>query len=451
MSRYYDANRLALYLSGVAWAIDPSALEPIKALMLRAAAGERIDAPELGRGLATLHPGDALAADSTVSVPRGTALVRIHGPVIARADDFMRRYAGAIDPYQLADTLRDLSRSDDLERIVLSFDSPGGTVKGTEVAAAAIAEAATRLEVVAVIDDQATSAAAWLAAQATRVAITESGLTGSIGVFLTHFDLSAFYGDMGVKADVIRSGALKAPQSVEALTTEQRASLQAFVDRAYDAFIAATATGRSLDLEVARARWGDGRIIMGRDAITAGLADTIDTLEGVLGVTRTPSRTTARRAAAATSGGTTVDRNELLALLALPADATDDQIATMIATHRRAATALAATGLKVDSTPAAAAALAAQAADGLAYREGLTVRLKALTVSTTEGTTEQQEQAAERAVRVWGNAEIGDLRAEVERLETLKAAAHPAGRASTDPDPDAGKAEPARRNPRIGA
>lgn len=129
---------------------------------------------------------------------------------------------------------------------------------------------------------------------------------------------------------------------------------------------------------------------------------------------------------------------EILAMLGLTEDATPEQIkaalqkreATARATER--ATILAALGMtEEEGKPADLPALAAQAADGAAYRTALVDQLKARTI-TLRGNDDAGREAADRAAKVWGKAEIADLKAEVDRLQGEIDSTLPNGRVSKD-------------------
>ena len=136
--------------------------------------------------------------------------------------------------------------------------------------------------------------------------------------------------------------------------------------------------------------------------------------------------------------------NELLAHLGLPEDATPEQVQAALAEREEQAATRAnaktAKALGIDAiTPAALAQVASEAAGGRQYRADLLGRLHKATVRT-EGNTPEGVEAADRAKRIFANAEMADLTAEVERLEAKAANVVPTSQVSkttTDSDDEA--------------
>jgi signal peptide peptidase SppA len=115
--------------------------------------------------------------------------------------------------------------------IVISVDSPGGSVYGVPELVAEIYRARGQKPVVAVADSMAASAAYWIACQAEQVYVTPGGEVGSIGVLTAHADMSQALANEGVSVSVISAGRYKAEASPYApLTDEARAAIQARVD-----------------------------------------------------------------------------------------------------------------------------------------------------------------------------------------------------------------------------
>lgn len=161
--------------------------------------------------------------------------------------------------------------------IVLSIDSPGGTVAGIEEMCLAVARA--KKPVCAHIAYMACSAAYWLASQASAIVAAETALVGNIGVYTVLEDSSAQAAMDGVKVHVVKAGRYKAIGVDGApVTEEQLGAVQDEINGVYKSFVSAVARGRKM-AEKAVETVADGRAHGGRDAVQLRLADKVGTLE----------------------------------------------------------------------------------------------------------------------------------------------------------------------------
>lgn len=383
-----------------------------------------------------LTPAKA-SAPATVREGR-VAVVRMHGPIWAGAPAWLGEFMGLTDPYVLAATLRALAADKDISGIVLDVNSPGGVIDGVDEAFEAVKAAAAVKPVIASVRDLMGSAAYWIASAASTIVAGKTSMVGSIGTFVRWTDYSRMAEEDGLQVYVYRSGDLKAPgQPGEAHNEHVDTTYTSIVEDSNAVFLAAVAQGRGVSVAQVRERWASGRVWVGEHAVAAGVADRLGNLADAVrlaGAAKTPS------SRAASSGGKEGHvPPEILKRLGLSADATPEQMAAALdaletqASAAARAEALEALGLDEGGD---LKALAAQAADGAAYRQSLVEQLQAHTV-TLQGNDESGQQAAERAAKVWGQADISDLKAEVERLQGQIEAAVPAGRVSTDGKPEA--------------
>jgi protease-4 len=202
--------------------------------------------------------------------------VRFHagvGPHLARL-----KVDGIItnDPERLA--LIESARKDPLVKgLVLSIDSPGGSVAGGEALHDAIVRFSAQKPVVAVMGGIAASAGYMIAVPAARIFAGNSTLTGSIGVLMQSPDVSGLLGKIGVNVDELVSGPLKGqPSVIKPLSPEGRAMLQGVVMDLYGQFVDMVASGRHMDAARVRSL-ADGRPYTGHQAIGLGLIDQIGT------------------------------------------------------------------------------------------------------------------------------------------------------------------------------
>jgi signal peptide peptidase SppA len=245
-----------------------------------------------------LHPGKAETILTTVVVPwlRGEPLARAPGSgrpargqlgsiaVLPISGTLVRRTGGmdAMSGLQSYDDIRGMLRTAMADRevagIVLDVDSPGGEIAGLADLADEIRAATARKPIFAVADDHAFSAAYWLASAASRVFVTQTGGVGSIGVIAMHLDRSGFDQKAGFAYTPVFAGAQKNDFSPHGPLSERaKAALKADVDRIHGMFVNAVARNRQLP--AAKVRGTEAALYLGADALKAGLADEIGTLD----------------------------------------------------------------------------------------------------------------------------------------------------------------------------
>ena len=263
-------------LSGQAWAITPQMLDHLQQLVASGKAMQTFDenvTPEASVQKMPLVKGNG----------RSVGLVTFHGVVMNRCPDW-GVYYGYMSPQTFAREIRTLADDPSTASIVISVDSPGGTVAGTVEAAEAVAYARSRKKVTAVVNDTCCSAAFWVASQASEIVVSPTSLTGSIGCIISHLDYSKALSEWGIVATYIRSAVKKAlGQPYEPLSDTARAEFQKMVDDVHSQFIAAVAKGRRKARAVVADQWATGEVWTGADAITAGLADRLGTLNTIIG------------------------------------------------------------------------------------------------------------------------------------------------------------------------
>jgi protease-4 len=168
-----------------------------------------------------------------------------------------------------------LAVNDQVKALIVSIDSPGGSVAGGETLHDAIARVAAKKPVVVTMGGLAASAGYMIALPAHRIFAREATLTGSIGVLLETGEVSGLLGKIGISALVVRSGPLKdEPSLVRPTSPEGKEVLQGLVNDMYDQFLEMVVAGRHLDIEKVRSM-ADGRAYTGRQALRLGLVDAI--------------------------------------------------------------------------------------------------------------------------------------------------------------------------------
>ena len=169
--------------------------------------------------------------------------------------------------------------------IVLDVDSPGGSAFGVDELAGDIFAARGQKPIVASVNSMAASAAYWVASAADEIVVTPGGMAGSIGVWTAHEDWSAFLEKKGIKVSLISAGKYKVEGNPYGpIDDTARAAMQDVVDKYYGMFTKAIARNRNAENpKDVRDGYGEGRVLLAKDAVKANLADRIGTFDEVIG------------------------------------------------------------------------------------------------------------------------------------------------------------------------
>jgi len=237
--------------------------------------GERVGWPEVNAAVAIPQ------ARSMIEAPTGIAVIPIVGTLVRRTLG-LDPVSGFTSYAEIADMVDAAVADPSIEGILLDIDSPGGEAGGVFELGEHIRAADAVKPIWALASDAAFSAAYAIACGASRVVVTRTGGVGSIGVIAMHVDQSVRDAQQGYRYTAITAGDQKNDFSPhEALDPNATARLQAEVDRLYGMFVDHVAAMRKLDRHVVEAT--EAGVYFGADAVAAGLADAVGSLDGVLG------------------------------------------------------------------------------------------------------------------------------------------------------------------------
>lgn len=255
------------------WAILPEKLYAIEAVIRRHAASVRLSAEEIA----------AYQADKpTVQRAGSLALIPIRG-TIAQRTDVISYYSGGTSTERVGAQLRAAAEDPDVETIVLDVDSPGGQVYGVQELYAEIMAAREQKKIVASCNSLMASAAYWIASAAHEITMMPSGDVGSIGCIAIYSEFSKLEELAGITTTVIRSAQFKGElNGSEPLTDEAAAHLQSRVDACGAAFEKGVAVGRDRKPADVREHFGQGRVLMAKDALKVGMVDRIESFQETL-------------------------------------------------------------------------------------------------------------------------------------------------------------------------
>lgn len=252
------------------WAVLPSKLEEIRALLLSRA--DLTDAADEGVKMRA-------EARQRYTVSGAVAVVNVFGTLTQRAN-MVSDFSGGTSTELLTKQVRDAAADASISAIVLNFDSPGGAVSGVTEAHAAILQARDAKPIVASVNSMAASAALWLASAASEIVGTPSSEAGSVGVYAMFHDLSAAADQAGVKVTYVSAGKFKTENNpFEPLSEDGRAAIQSKVDHYYSMFLKDLSNGRGMSVKDIESSFGQGRMLVAKDALAAGMIDKIETFD----------------------------------------------------------------------------------------------------------------------------------------------------------------------------
>lgn len=267
------------------WAITPEMLSEVRAIYATHLRGEKIDIEgieaRLGQPLKNKPQG--------YDVINGAAIVPIHG-VIAKKMNLFTQISGGCSSQIVQRDISDALNDPSVQQIILSIDSPGGTVDGTFELAQFIYEQRGKKPIIAHTDGIMMSAAYAIGSAADKIYISgDTVRVGSIGVVTTHQDVSKWEEKAGIKTTEIYAGKYKRLASEYApLTEEGRAGIYEIVDYLHTAFVDVVAKHRGTTSEDVRSRMSTDvkSFFVGKQAIEAGLVDGVATLDTLINTMR---------------------------------------------------------------------------------------------------------------------------------------------------------------------
>lgn len=171
--------------------------------------------------------------------------------------------------------LEDLMNNDDVKAVVVRINSGGGDAYASEQMWHQMSELRKVKPVVVSMGDYAASGAYYMSAPASWIVAQPNTLTGSIGIFAVIPDLSGLVTTkLGVRFDEVKTNRNSTFGNLMArpFNAEEKAMLQASVNRGYSLFRQRVADGRRLPVESVE-KIAQGRVWLATDALNIKLVD----------------------------------------------------------------------------------------------------------------------------------------------------------------------------------
>lgn len=198
---------------------------------------------------------------------------------------------------RIIEMVEDARDDDKVKGVVLVVDSPGGLVADSHQIYHRLKQLSAKKPVYVSMKRMAASGGVYIAMGAGeegKIFAEPTTWTGSIGVIIPRYDLSAMAEKFGVKSDSLTTGPFKDSLNMfKPLSEEDRELWGAIMDDSFDRFVEIVAEGRKgLDEETVREKLATGQVFTANQALENGLIDEIafddevvDRLQKDLGLT----------------------------------------------------------------------------------------------------------------------------------------------------------------------
>ena len=220
-----------------------------------------------------------LSNTRSVMIRDGTAIIPLYGPITARSDLFSFFFGGT----SLADLAKDFQTALDdnqVKAILFDVDSPGGVALGPSEMADAIFKARGKKPIWSYVGRNCSSAAYWIASATEKIIANPSALLGSIGV-VTTIPVQEQPDSEGYKnIEIVSSNAKQ--KRPDPRTEEGMAEIKRELNDLEAQFIEAIAKYRNVSVNAVKNDFGQGGVLIGKNAVASGMADSLGSYEEVI-------------------------------------------------------------------------------------------------------------------------------------------------------------------------
>jgi protease-4 len=192
---------------------------------------------------------------------------------------FVEEQAGA---ETIAQALRQAEADRHIVAVILSVDTPGGSMLASDLIWREVSRLREHKPVVVLMGRQAASGGYYISAPANHIIARPTTLTGSIGIWGGKFSFAGLYEKLGVGRATIQRGAMAGIFSEAApFSDEERGRIRQGLSEGYTLFKARVARGRGMtDVQVEEV--ARGRVWAGTQAREKGLVDELGGFETAL-------------------------------------------------------------------------------------------------------------------------------------------------------------------------
>lgn len=218
--------------------------------------------------------------DDMYEVNGSMATMPVYGKMFPRAN-MMTRLSGGVSTRKLGRAIDEVEKREDIDKVMMVFDSPGGSIQGLTNTANKIRNMET--ETVAFAEGLMASAAYFVGSAADRVVASPDSMVGAIGSVAKIVSRAGKLEDEGYDVKVIRSAEKKAkPNPSEPIDEDSVKEVQKLVNAAHEQFVRQVAINLDLSEETVSNTMADGSVINGSEAEGTNFVDDVATIDEVM-------------------------------------------------------------------------------------------------------------------------------------------------------------------------
>lgn len=199
---------------------------------------------------------------------------------------------GPSSPYEMEQRITEkvaaelikLKDNEKVKAVVLRVNSPGGSAFISDQIWRQVVELKKVKPIVVSMGNMAASGGYYISCAANKIVAEPNTLTGSIGIFGIFPNATGLFQKLAVTSDVVKTNTFADLGDItRPMTPEEKALIQAYVERGYDTFLMRCAEGRDMTKEEINAI-GQGRVWTGEQAKERGLVDELGGLDTAIAI-----------------------------------------------------------------------------------------------------------------------------------------------------------------------
>mgnify|MGYP000087702426 FL=1 len=271
-------------LDGSVWAITESGMDQIMHAIEGLEHKDVLDAAQVED--ATKNRGvlegdkEYKYEDDMYEVNGSMATMPVYGKMFPRAN-MMTRLSGGTSTRKLGRAIDEVEEREDIEKLMMVFDSPGGSIQGLTNTARKVRNMET--DTVAFAEGLMASAAYFIGSAADRLVASPDSMVGAIGSVAKIVSRAGKLEEEGYDVKVIRSAEKKAkPNPAEPIDEDSVKEVQKLVNAAHEQFVRQVATNLDLSEETVSNTMADGSVINGSEAEGTNFVDDVATIDEVM-------------------------------------------------------------------------------------------------------------------------------------------------------------------------